>query len=130
MASLSEAEGLYGRYRKGEASAEDVREFVRKVRDERGMPWLIAAMADANVGYYSSQSAELQIERFLDVKNEGYAERTMCLYNCDLALEILSDIRYFLLLEERDRERVRKKKLSLSGSGTRTTPRTGLRAKP
>ena len=33
----------------------------------------------------------------------------MCIYKCDLALEILSDVRYFLALEERDEERVRRK---------------------
>ena len=37
------------------------------------------------------------------------AERTMCLYNCDLALEVLSDVRYFLLPEEINRDGVRRK---------------------
>jgi len=43
---LGEAEELYERYRKGKASGEEVRDFVRKVRDEKEMLWLIAAMVD------------------------------------------------------------------------------------
>jgi len=72
------------------------------------MLWLIAAMVDGSVGYYTPRAAEMQVERFLGGRNESYAERTMCIYNCDLALEILSDVRYFLMLEEIDEDKVRK----------------------
>jgi len=72
------------------------------------MIWLVAAMVDGSVGYYTPQAAESQIRGFLNGRNVSYAERTICLYKCDLALEILSDVRYFLSLEEINEERVRK----------------------
>lgn len=59
-------------------------------------------------GYYTPQGDELQVERFLNGEDKGYAERTMCLYSCDLALEVLSDVRY-LAPEEIDKEKVGKK---------------------
>ena len=39
-------------------------------------------------------------------RTRGYAERTMCIYKCDLALEILGDVRYFLAIKERARRKV------------------------
>ena len=66
--------------------------------NEKGLDWVVAAVVDGSIGYYTPEIAERMIKATLEGKL-WISERTLACYSGDQVQEILSDIRKFEYLE-------------------------------
>lgn len=78
-------------------SVEEVNRYFEQYDEE----WLIAAIVDGSVGYYSPQQARKLLNEWRSGKRKCFSERCMALYGCDLGRMLLSDFRKFEHLHER-----------------------------
>jgi len=63
--------------------------------------WLISAIVDGSVGYYTPSEAKRLLEDWKAGKRKCYSERCMALYGEDLGKMLLSDFRKFEYLHQR-----------------------------
>ena len=81
-------------------------EDLQKLVDEKGMPWLVAAMVEGSIGYHTPRHAEVVIESALSGKTKDYCERCDACFRTDLFEMINYDVGLMLRLEDRDPEKV------------------------
>ena len=62
---------------------------------ERGKDWLVAALVQGSIGYYSPLGAENCINEYLSGERENYSERCTSCFGSDLEKEILHDLSSF-----------------------------------
>ena len=74
----------------------EVNQFIEKYSEE----WLIAAIVDGSVGYYTPDLAKRLIDDWKKGVRRCYSERCMALYGCDLGKMLLSDFKKFEYLEK------------------------------
>jgi hypothetical protein len=79
---------------------------LRKVIEEKGIYWVIAAIIDGSIGYHTVYTARSLIKALLEGRRY-VTERTVACFRCDESEEVVFDIRNFERLEQRDPERVR-----------------------
>jgi len=87
--------------------AKDSVEAIRKIFKEKGEEWLIGALIDGSIGYYSVFSARRLIISVLAGRYVMY-ERTSANFDGDAAKEILRDAGVFARLEETNPEKVKR----------------------
>ncbi len=75
---------------------------LKKVLDEKGMDWLIAAMVEGSIGYHSPPGARRLIEGALAGETKDYCERCLACFRGDLLLMIESDIEGMRYIEEKN----------------------------
>jgi hypothetical protein len=75
---------------------------LKKLVDDKGKPWLVAAMVEGSIGYHTPRHAEVLIERALSGQTKDYCERCDACFGTDLFEMINYDIRIMLFLEDRD----------------------------
>lgn len=80
-------------------------EDLQKLVNEKGMPWLVAAMVEGSIGYHTPRHAEVVIESALSGKTKDYCERCMACFKEDMFEMINYDVGLMLRLEDRDVER-------------------------
>jgi hypothetical protein len=81
---------------------------LKKVLDEKGMDWLIAAMVEGSIGYHSPKHARIVIERALAGETKDYCERCMACFGTDILAMIESDVKRMERLEEKSPERFKR----------------------
>jgi len=59
-------------------------EILKTIIDEKGRPWVVAAMVDGSIGYHTPKHAEILIDRFLSGKEKDYCERCDACFKSDL----------------------------------------------
>lgn len=77
-------------------------EEIKKIIEEKGEYWIIAAMVEGSIGYHSPQGARFIIEDFKNGKTANYCERCMSCFDGNLVDMISYDINHFKLLEKYD----------------------------
>jgi hypothetical protein len=82
--------------------------FIDQALKDRGDDWVIAAMVDGSIGYYSPHSAMLQVQRYREGETRSWCERGDALFNGDLLEEMSHDIRGLERKEETNPEGVKK----------------------
>jgi|SRR5659263_64611 len=75
---------------------------LKKLVEEKGKEWLIAAMVEGSIGYHTPRHAERLVERALSGKTVDWCERCDACVGRDLFEMINYDIRTMLFLEKRD----------------------------
>lgn len=84
-------------------------ELLRQIHEtikDKGENWVIAAMVDGSIGYYSPCIAARMLQKILK-DGRSYSERGMCCYGGDGLEEVSHDISCLRSIEARDQERVR-----------------------
>jgi hypothetical protein len=87
-------------------SREEKRDIIRRVIDENGRQFVVAAMVDGANGFHSPGQAEGCIDRFLEGEDNDYSERCVALFEFDLIEMMYDDIASFTRVLEEGRERV------------------------
>jgi hypothetical protein len=72
---------------------------LKKILEEKGMDWLIAAMVEGSIGYHSPRGAKMLIEMALNGETRDACERCLACYKGNLLDMIESDIRCMRSLE-------------------------------
>jgi hypothetical protein len=75
---------------------------LKKVLEEKGMDWLIAAMVEGSIGYHSPPGARKLIERALAGETRDYCERCLACFKGDLLQMIECDIDGMKYIEEKN----------------------------
>jgi hypothetical protein len=75
---------------------------LEKLVDDKGKPWLVAAMVEGSIGYHTPRHAEVLIERALSGQTRDYCERCDACFGTDLFEMINYDVGLMLRLEDRD----------------------------
>jgi hypothetical protein len=75
---------------------------LKKVLDEKGMDWLVAAMVEGSIGYHSPPGARRLIEGALAGETKDYCERCLACFKSDLLQMIESDIEGMRYTEEKN----------------------------
>jgi hypothetical protein len=75
-------------------------EELRKILQEKGMDWLIAAMVEGSIGYHSPRSAKMLIESALNGEINDACERCLACYKGNLLDMIESDVRGMRFMEQ------------------------------
>ncbi len=75
---------------------------LKKVLDEKGMDWLVAAMVEGSIGYHSPPGARRLIEGALAGETKDYCERCLACFKGDLLQMIESDIEGMRCVEEKN----------------------------
>lgn len=83
---------------RNETERTELRRKIDLVIKHKGEAWVIAALVDGSIGYYSPHSAKIALEDYQRGSNESWAERSMACFHCDLLKEILHDIKGFARL--------------------------------
>jgi len=78
---------------------------LKKLVDEKGKEWLVAAMVEGSIGYHTPRHAEVIIESALSGKTKDYCERCDACFRTDLFEMINYDVGIMLRLEDRDAEK-------------------------
>jgi hypothetical protein len=76
------------------------KEELKKVFDEKGMDWLIAAMVDGSIGYHSPTHAKRLIESALAGETKDWCERCTACFDNDLLQMIGCDVRRMQYIEQ------------------------------
>ena len=79
---------------------EDIEREVNQFIETHSEEWLISAIVDGSVGYYSPDWAKKLIEDWKNGVRKCCSERCMALYGCDLGRMLLSDFHSFETLEQ------------------------------
>ncbi|MDG6995602.1 MAG: hypothetical protein JRN52_06750 [Nitrososphaerota archaeon] len=82
--------------------------FINETLEQKGEDWVVAALVDGSIGYYTAQSARIVVEEFKRGETENYSERCIALYKCNLLSEMVHDIKYFQRREESDQKGAQK----------------------
>jgi len=64
---------------------------LKKILDEKGMDWLVAAMVEGSIGYHSPPGARRLIEGALAGETKDYCERCLACFKGDLLQMIESE---------------------------------------
>ncbi len=83
-------------------------EELKKIKEEKGVGWLIAAMVEGSIGYHSPKHAALLISRALEGETKDYCDRCSACFSEDLMKMISFDIINMKHLEEHVPERYAK----------------------
>jgi hypothetical protein len=75
---------------------------LKKLLEEKGKPWLVAAMVEGSIGYHTPRHAEILIERALSGETKDWCERCDACFGTDLFEMINYDVGLMLRLEDRD----------------------------
>jgi hypothetical protein len=75
---------------------------LKKLVDEKGKEWLMAAMVEGSIGYHTPRHAEILIKKALRGETVDWCERCDACFKRDLFEMINYDIRTMLFLENRD----------------------------
>jgi len=75
---------------------------LKKLVEEKGKEWLVAAMVEGSIGYHTPKHAEILIGRALSGKTVDWCERCDACFKTDLFEMINYDIRHMLFLEDRN----------------------------
>lgn len=75
---------------------------LKKLVDEKGKEWLVAAMVEGSIGYHTPKHAEILIEKALRGETVDWCERCDACFKRDLFEMINYDIRHMLFLEDRN----------------------------
>jgi len=81
---------------------------LKKLLDEKGKLWLVAAMVEGSIGYHTPKHAEKLIEKALTGETIDWCERCDACFGRDLFKMINFDIRKMLFLEDRDAAKARR----------------------
>ncbi len=81
---------------------------LKKVLDEKGLDWLIAAMVEGSIGYHSPPGAKRLIEGALAGETKDYCERCLACFKGDLLLMIESDIKGMRYIEEKNSKKFKR----------------------
>jgi len=76
----------------------EIQEKMRQLLDSKGESWLVAAMVESSIGYYSPNMAKNRIKSILQ-DGRWFAERTMCCF-ANTTDELDFDVRCFEGLEK------------------------------
>ncbi len=75
---------------------------LKKLVDEKGKEWLVAAMVEGSIGYHTPKHAEILIEKALCGEIVDWCERCDACFGRDLFEMINYDIKHMLFLEDRN----------------------------
>jgi hypothetical protein len=75
---------------------------LKKVLEEKGMDWLIAAMVEGSIGYHSPPGARKLIEGALTGETRDYCERCLACFKGDLLQMIDHDVKGMQYIEEKN----------------------------
>ena len=84
------------------------RDLVDQALKDKGDDWVIAAMVDGSIGYYSPHVAMLQVRRYKEGETRSWCERGDALFKGDLLEEMSHDVRGLQCKEERNADGVKK----------------------
>jgi len=84
------------------------RQALKKIVEEKGKLWAIAAMVDGSIGYHSFTSAEIRIRELMEDRYVSGCERSFACFGGDSIEAIAHDFRYFKAVEERDPEKAKR----------------------
>jgi hypothetical protein len=57
---------------------------MKKLLDEKGKQWLVAAMVEGSIGYHTPRHAEILIERAISGETKDWCERCYACFGRDL----------------------------------------------
>lgn len=75
---------------------------LKKILDEKGMDWLVAAMIEGSIGYHSPPGARRLIEGALAGETKDYCERCLACFKGDLLQMIECDIEGMRYIEKKN----------------------------
>jgi hypothetical protein len=75
---------------------------LKKLVDDKGKEWLMAAMVEGSIGYHTPKHAEILIEKALRGETVDWCERCDACFGRDLFEMINYDIKHMLFLEDRN----------------------------
>ena len=78
----------------------EVNSYIEKYPEE----WLITAIVEESIGYFSPTEAKQLIEDWKNGERKCYYERCIALYDCDLGKMLASDFKSFEFLWEHAHE--------------------------
>lgn len=76
-------------------------ELLKKVIDEKGIEWVIAAMVEGSIGYHTPKHARMLINKALEGGTKDWCERCDACFGTDLFEMICFDIGLMKRMEER-----------------------------
>jgi len=83
-------------------------EYIRKVVEEKGEDWVVAAMVEGSIGYHTPHHARRLIRDYLGGRKRDACERCLCCYGGNLEEMIWHDIKAFEYVEEKMPQKARK----------------------
>lgn len=81
------------------------RPALKKIVEEKGMLWAMAAMVEGSIGYHSPASAEIRIRQLMENRYVQGCERSFAIFGGDSIEELEHDFKYFKAVEESNPER-------------------------
>ncbi|RKX44259.1 MAG: hypothetical protein DRP27_06870 [Thermotogae bacterium] len=84
------------------------RPALKKMVEEKGMLWAVAAMVEGSIGYHSPKSAEIRIRQLMEDRLVQGCERSHAVFAGDSIEEIEHDFKVFQAIEEQDPERAKR----------------------
>lgn len=84
------------------------RPALKKIVEEKGMLWAMAAMVEGSIGYHSPKSAEIRIRQLMEDRCVQGCERSSAIFGGDSIEEIEHDFKVFQAVEEQDPERAKR----------------------
>ncbi len=81
---------------------------IKKVLDEKGDDWVVAAIVDGSIGYSDPKHAKILIKHYKEGERRDFCERCYALYDGNLEKMILDDISKFEYAQETSPDRAKR----------------------
>lgn len=84
------------------------RPALKKIVEEKGKLWAVAAMVEGSIGYHSPKSAEIRVRALMEDRYVPGCERSFAVFAGDSIAELEYDFKYFKAVEESNPERAKR----------------------